>query len=265
MLTTDYPIVGLGVYNNQLVVGTTKNPYIITGTTSSSMSQEKLPMIQPCVSKNSFASDQYGVVYASPNGLVAISTGTADVITSKLFTRDDWQALNPSSMIGALYNDMYFGFYQTTGGTYNAMVMLRNDTPALVNFSAAAVGVHVEPTTGILNIIDHTTNNILALDTSTSSNTVFDWKSKKFLHTRPTIYTVLQVHADYAYIAANSGSYVNVTIYADGVSIYSANSTSDAPIRIAGARAYVWEIEITGNAPVRRVNLASSMQEIGTI
>jgi len=265
MLTTDYPIVGLGVYNNQLVVGTTKNPYVITGTTSASMSQEKLPLVQPCVSKNSFASDQYGVMYASPNGIVGISTGTADVVTSQLFTRDDWQALNPSSMIGALYNDMYFGFYQTTGGSYNAMVLLRQDNPPLINFSAAAVGVHVDPTTGVLNIIDHTSNNILALDSSTSSNTVFDWKSKKFLHTKPTVYTTLQVHADYVYMAANSGSYVTITVYADGTSVYSGNATSDYPIRIAGARAYVWEIEITGNVPVRRVNLASSMVEIGAI
>jgi len=265
MLTTDYPIVGLGTYNNSLFVGTIKEPYLVTGTTPASMSQEKLALMQPCISKLSIASDQYGVLYASPNGLVSISTGAADVITSSIFTRDDWQALNPASMQGVLYNDMYFGFYQTTGGAYNSLVLLRQDTPPLVNFSAAARAFYVEPTTGILNILDNTSNTIVALDTSTSSNTVFDWKSKKFLHAKPTVYTSLQVHADYVYMAANSGSYVTITVYADGTSIYSGNATSDYPIRIAGARAYVWEIEITGNVPVRRVNLASSMVEIGGI
>lgn len=262
MLTTDYPIVGLGVFGNTLVVGTTRNPYIITGTTPTAMAQDKLPLVQPCVSKRSIASDESGVMYASPNGLVGIGGGSGAVITTALYTRDEWQAINPASLIGALYNNMYFGFYNVSG-VYNSVVLLRGDNPPLVNFDASAKGVFVEPTTGTLHILSATDNKIYSLDTNTSSNTSFQWKSKKFLFPKPMNIAIGQVHADYAYMAAHSGSSVTINVYADDSLVYTGNPTSDLPFRFpAGTRAYVWEFEILGNVPVRRVNVATTMGEI---
>jgi hypothetical protein len=97
MLTVDFNIVGLGVYQQTLVVLTTSFPYLISGVSPISMSQQKLPIPQPCVSKKSIASDQYGVLYASPNGLVSLGSGTQDVVTMPLYTRDEWQELNPET------------------------------------------------------------------------------------------------------------------------------------------------------------------------
>ena len=264
MLTTEYPIVGLGVFNNSLFVGTTKNPYIITGSDPSQMSQEKLAIAQPCVSKKSIVSDQFGVMYASPNGLVSIGPGIQDVVTTALFSRDEWQAINPSSMIGALYNNMYFGFYKV-GAAYNAIVIQRNDNPPLVNFNSPANAVFVEPGTGYLFALSNVDNKIYRIDGSDTSST-YDWKSKVFQSPLPTNFGVLQVHADYTYMAANSGSYINVKIYADGVKKYEGNIVSQDPIRLpAGYKAYNWEVEVVGNVPVRTVVIASTMSEIKAV
>lgn len=263
MLTTEYPIVGLGVFGNTLFVGTTKNPYLITGTTPSAMSQEKLPMIQPCVSKKSITSDQFGVLYASPNGLVSIAPGTMDVISNALYTRDEWALLTPSSMIGAVYNNMYFGFYNN--GSYGAIVLKRGDIPPLVSFTADAKAVFVEPTTGVVNILSAADNKVYSLDSS-ASTTTFTWKSKKFLHARPTNYAAMQLHADYDYIASHAGTYVNVKAYADGVKVFDYNITNDTPVRMAaGTKAYNWEIALTGTAPVRSVIMATSIAEIAGV
>ena len=264
MLTTEYPIVGLGVFNNSLLVGTTRNPYLITGSTPTSMAQEKLPMVQPCVSKRSITSDQFGVLYASPNGLVSVAPGSLDVMSNALFTRDEWQAINPSSLVGAIYNNMYLGFYNASG-TRNSFVIMRGDNPPLANFDSAARAAFVDASTGTLYVLNNNDNKIYSLDTNTTTNTVFQWKSKKFLHPKPVSYAALQVHADYAYMAANSGSYITVTIYADGTSIFSGNITSDTPVRIAPSRAYIWEIQVTGNVPVRMVGIATSMAEIAGV
>ena len=261
MLTTEYPIVGLGVFNNSLFVGTTKNPYLISGSSPNMMSQEKLAINQPCASKKSIASDQFGVLYASPNGLVAIGPGVQDVVTQPLLTRDEWQTINPTSMIGALYNNMYFGFYKV-GSTYNAYVIQRNDTPPLVNFSFPANAVFVEPGTGYLFTLSNTDNKVYRIDGATT-NSVYNWKSKVFQSPQPSNFGVLQVHADYAYMAANSGSYINVKIYADGVERYSGNAISPNPVRLPGGyKGYNWEIEVSGNVPVRTVVLATTMTEI---
>ena len=263
MLTTEYPIVGLGVFNNSLFVGTTRNPYMITGSSPSSMAQEKLPMVQPCVSKKSIVSDQYGVLYASPNGLASVAPGTQEVISNALYTRDEWQALNPSTMIGAVYNNMYFGFYQATGGSRSSIIILRGDNPPLATFDSNAKAKYVESTTGIVYYLSATDNKIYSLDSSTTGNTVFQWKSKKFLQPKPLTFASLQLHADYVYMAANAGSYVTVNLYAEGTLVFSSNITSDQPVRLpAMTRSYYWEIELLGNVPVRRVAIATSVAEI---
>ena len=261
-LTTEYPIVGLGVFNNSLFVGTTKHPYLVTGTTPSSMYQEKLPMLQPCVSKKSIASDQFGVLYASPNGLVGIGPGLQDVISTPLYTRDEWQALNPSSMIGRIYNNMYFGFYNV-GGTYNSIVMMRGDIPPLSTLTATAKGAFVDQVTGQVYILSNVDNKVYALDSSTTTNTVYNWKSKRFTLPKPMNFSSLQVHANYAYMAATPGSYINVKVYADGVKVFDSNITGPSPVRMAsGFKGYDWEVEFTGNVPVRRFAMATTTTEL---
>jgi hypothetical protein len=263
MLTTDYPIVGLGVFGNSLFVGTTRNPYMVTGTSPDSMSQEKLSMVQPCISKKSIASDQYGVLYSSPNGLVSISPGTQEVISNALFTRDEWQTINPGTVIGAMYNNMYFAFYNANG-TRNTFVLLRGDIPPLAQFSASAKAVFVEPTTGVLNILSSTDNKIYALDSSTSSNTTYYWKSKKFLQARPMTYAALQLHADWTYLVG--ANVATVSLLADGNTVFTQNITSDEPVRLpAMTRSYVWEIVLTGNVPIRRVAIATSVAELAGV
>ena len=78
-LTVDSGVVGLGVYDTTLVVMTKNQPYLITGNSPLSMSQAKLPLNQPCASKRSISSDEFGVVYASPNGLVALGPGMQNI------------------------------------------------------------------------------------------------------------------------------------------------------------------------------------------
>jgi hypothetical protein len=195
---------------------------------------------------------------------VAVATGTLDVISNALFTRDEWQAIAPSTLIGAIYNNMYLGFYNV-GGTRNSFVLMRGDNPPLANFDATARAAFVDATTGTLYVLNNTDNKIYSLDTNSSTNTVYQWKSKKFLHPKPVSYAALQVHADYDYIAAHSGSYVTLKLYADGTLVFNANVTSNYPVRVAASKAYVWEIEILGNAPVRMVGLSTSMTEIAGV
>lgn len=261
-LTTDYPIVGLGVFGNSLFVGTTKHPYLVTGSNPSSMYQEKMPMLQPCVSKKSIASDQFGVLYASPNGLVGVGPGLQDVISTPLYTRDEWQAINPSTMIGKIYNNMYFGFYNV-GGVYNSIVLIRGDIPPLSTLTATAKGAFVDQVTGKLYVLSNTDNKVYAIDSSTTSNTLYDWKSKRFSLPKPLNFSSLQVHANYDYMQSTSGSYINVKVYADGTKVFDSNITSPTPVRMAsGFKAYDWEVELSGNVPLRRFAMATTTTEL---
>lgn len=223
MLTVDYQIVGLGVYEDTLVVLTTKFPYLVTGVSPTAMTQRKLPIPQPCVSKKSIASDQFGVLYASSNGLVSIGVGTQDVVTVPLYTRDEWQDLNPFTMVGMIYNNMYMGFY-TAGGTRKALVLSRGDIPPLIELDFPARSVFVDRSTTDIYAISEIDNKVYHLDASQVNFTTFEWLSKKFVMPSPTNFGAIKVQADYTFMG-NIQAYIQyvLAIIAQNQAIFDAN------------------------------------------
>jgi hypothetical protein len=314
MMTVNDEIVGLGVYDSSVVVLTKHQPFVITGTSPGGMSQVKLPMMQPCVSKKSITTDQYGVLYASPNGLVSIGAGAQDVVSTALYTREEWQALNPSTFVAKVYNNLWIGFY-TAGGITKAIVIARGDTPPLfvLDYSASALFIdHMNAGIYAVSTID---NLVYKLDADTNNNTYYEWLSKKFVMPNPINFAVCKVMANYDYIsdgtaynayvaaivAANqalfssasgelkstlngntlnstivNGSILNelpgspastrvitIFVYGDGNLIFTTGVTNQEPIRMPVAtKAYVYEIKISGNVPVRGFDMATSIGEL---
>lgn len=225
MLTVDYPIVGLGVYETTLVVLTTRFPYLITGVSPTSLSQTKLPIPQPCVSKRSIASDQYGVLYASPNGLVSLGSGSQDVVTVPLYTRDEWQKLNPETMKAMIYNNMYMGFYTDAEDVTKSLVLSRGDIPPLVELDFPAQCVFVDRSTSDIFAVSHLDNKLYQLDASEINNTVFEWLSKKFVLSAPANFAAIKVGADYAFMESINAYILEViAIIAYNQAFYMANS-----------------------------------------
>jgi hypothetical protein len=205
MVTVDSEIVGLGVYDTSLVVLTKNRPYILTGTNPESMSQVKLPLNQPCISKRSIASDQFGVLYASPNGLVSIGTGQQDVVTTPLYTRDDWQQLNPASMLGAIWNNLYIGFSQI-GSSIGAIVLSRGDIPPLFTLDFPANAVFVDRSNSDLFAVSNNDNAIYQLDSDIVNDTFYEWLSKRFILPNPMSFGALKIKADFNEIG-NTAAY----------------------------------------------------------
>jgi hypothetical protein len=312
MMTVGAPIVGLGVFGQTLVVCTTQNPYLITGSQPGAMTQEKVPLPEPCVAKKSITSDQFGVLYASPNGLVSIAPGTQDVISRQLFTRDEWQAYVPSSMVGVIYQNMYIGFYQV-GSTKSALIIMRGDTPPLVTLDLAAQAIFVAKSTANVYYVSPTDNTIYQLDADPINNTYYEWMSKTFILPEPTNYAIAKVQADWAYIgdttaynalvasivAANQALWaagtplkstvnsvavngmamngsilatippaaetrtVQALVYANHTLVAQAGFTGQEPVRLPSAQKdYIYEVRLTGNAPLRSFTMASSTTEL---
>jgi hypothetical protein len=196
MLTVDSQIVGLGVYGSTLVVCTEAQPYTISGTHPSAMAQEKQPMNQPCVSKSSIAYDQYGVLYASPHGIVALAGGQMDVFTRPLITRDEWQVYSPSLMVAAMYNNMYMASYHT-GNVRGILVISRGDTPAMVDLDFAPTAMHIEHGTGTLYCLNAVDHAVYQMDANPINPMTYEWKSKQFQYNQRQTFTCAKVVGDY--------------------------------------------------------------------
>lgn len=195
-------IMGLGVFGQSIAVMTKGFPYVISGLFPETMSAEKLTLFEPCVSKQSITSDQSGVTYASPNGLVAIGQGRADLITRNVMLRDDFERFNPHSLKSVFYAGKYFGFY--TNG-YDAL-----DKGAFIldsNIAATPLTTTSVFTDAVFVDID-TANLYLVIDNEIKQwegdyyNTIpYEWLSKEFVLTAPVNMGAIEVAADFSNIA----------------------------------------------------------------
>ena len=72
-ITTDFPIVGLGLTSGVVVACTAANSYIAAGTSPGQMSMVKCAPPDPCLSRGSIVSTDDGVFYESTNGLIRLT------------------------------------------------------------------------------------------------------------------------------------------------------------------------------------------------
>ena len=195
-LSVEFEIVGLAAYGSSLVVATKGNPFIISGSTPAAMSQEKLPLYEPCMSKRSISSDEQGAMYASPNGVIKIGPGVTDNITRNLFTRDEWSVYAPSTMVGEVHDGRYYLFYKLGDGG-GGLVLDRNEAASpLTTVDLLPTALHTDPVNARLFLaID---GEIKGWDSDPVNNLSYEWRSKIFVVNKPVNFGAAQLNGDFA-------------------------------------------------------------------
>jgi len=119
-LTTEYPIVGLGVTNQTLVCCTEAYPVTMQGVNPQYMAINKLINHEPCSSRGSILSGPEGVYYASPNGLVLVQPGEASNITKGIISKKSWQELlNVPRLRAARLGMSYYAYGTIAVGVFD--------------------------------------------------------------------------------------------------------------------------------------------------
>lgn len=246
--TTEWDIVGLASFGQSFAVLTKANPYIASGVDPSSMTMTKVPLPQGCVSKRSICAMADGVFYASPDGLVNLSNGGAQLVTKGLLTRDQWQAYNPSSMLIKQYNDKLYVFHSSGLLVFD----FSGESATLTTFDDQADAAFYDPLQDCLFI--YSGGSVLKWD-SASTKKQYIWKSKLFTLPYPLVFSFGQVEAT---------TYpVTCKVYADGVLKHTQTVTSRNPFRLpSGFRGKDWEIELIGSVDVFQVTVAQSGLEV---
>lgn len=109
-------IVALAVSTNTVFAFTDGYPCVISGTAPESMTISMLAGPAACVSKRSVCLYKNAACYASNVGICMISSSadtgtTVNNLTDKIFTKEQWQALNPVSCLMAQYDGALFCFF----------------------------------------------------------------------------------------------------------------------------------------------------------
>lgn len=145
-LMVDFPVVGLGVTNQTLVVCTQGYPVSISGIQPSSMTPSKSAALEPCLSRGSILSVADGVYYSSPNGLIFAGQGVVQNVTKNLITKDKWQELvGTTTLRAAPLGSGYFAFGSMEAGVFDTDAF-DMDAFAKENYVDAYRGVLIDPT-----------------------------------------------------------------------------------------------------------------------
>ena len=257
--TLDEEIVAIGTYGQTVAVTTKSYPYLFQGIDPAAMAQTKLALPQACVSKRSLVETGDGILYASPDGLVSIGNGV-NVVTSPLYSRDQWQALNPSSMQTFLYNGRALVFYTKANNSRGVLMFDLTGQGAVLTTSN--VGADNAVNAGYYDArldklylakLIFGTPSIARFDDG--SNLSFTWRSKVFR-------LPYQQNLGFAQVRADAFP-LTMKIYVDGVLKHTQTVASDREFRLpSGFRGLDWEFQLEGSSTVTEVFLASSAMEL---
>lgn len=192
MQTVNSRVVAIRAFGNSLAVGTEGYPEIGTGIHPDSFTFQLISRRLPCSSKRSMAGDQAGATYASPDGLVYLGYDSTGLATAQLVTRREFARFAPATMIGASYNQKYYGFFDRDGAA-SAIVFQMADVPPLTTLSLPIVGCALEDATGRLLGIRGDTNQLVYIDPMDTLPMSYTWKSKLFEIAFPTNFGAIRV------------------------------------------------------------------------
>ena len=251
----DYPVVGLGRMDTTLAVLTTGTPYLIQGSHPDTMVVVKSDLEQACASKRSIVSTNGAVFYASPDGLVMLSSGGSKLLTESYFTRAQWQAyFKPDSIVGYAQDLKYVGFYNN-GATSGGFVY---------DLTTGQLVLHgIYATAGYSDLV----NDKLFLAVADRSVKVWQagsarsyvWRSKKFTMPRQLSFACAQLEAE---------SYpMTLKFYCEGAATPTFTQTVDSrmPFRLPASAARDWEVQIEGSAEVFSFAAAQAMEELKNV
>jgi hypothetical protein len=112
VITTEFPIVGIGVCAQSVIACTQGTPYVASGVNPSSMALTKINLSEPCLHRGSIVTTDTTVLYISQNGLIQVSqSGAGDNMTEGWISREKWQKLTPHVRVRAIkHTSAYFAF-----------------------------------------------------------------------------------------------------------------------------------------------------------
>ena len=276
--TTDTDIVSIKNIDNTIVVTTKAFVYTASGNDPSAYSMSQPGAPQACVSKlGTVFIDKVGVAFPSPDGYMVCSGSASNLVnaTESIFTKEQWEALTPSSFLAAVYDStLYFWLTGTTPDAGYAMDLRPGRSFGLVRLSHHALAVYVDPLTDsmfeILSVNSEPTDADLPLASTAvtpTARTIFQWDAhatNKIVYRYRGKLNILDWASTFHFAKIQGADFSNVLnrVYANGALLHEKVATVPTPYRIPGTDTFrTYEQEIVGTSRIRTASLAQEVEE----
>ena len=253
--------VGLGVFGQNLLVLTTSRPVLVNGSSPDGLDQQKIEMPQGCIAPRSIVSMGAGVAWASEDGLCWYGAGGPRLLTAGIMLREDWQYINPSSIIACMYEGLYFASYlDTATNTRKGFVIDPANPQGIYFLSLGYDSMYFDELRDHLYVCRGTQIEKWdsAPDVGEGAGFLYYFvRSKQFKQPFPQSYGAAEVVA--------SAYPVTFKLYADNELVHTQTVTSRNPFRLPAKRAMDFLIQLEGTNPVQGVAIATTMKELSEV
>lgn len=176
--------IALATFQKNLLILTTGKPRLVVGSNPADLDDSNgVGLLAACVSVQSVVSFDHGVVWASSNGLAYVgASGEARIITEGIALPEDWQALNPSTIVAAQHRGRYMAFYQVGAAWKGFSIDPLNPDRGFVFYDVGFSAVYFDPLQGHLYGVSGT--DIQKWDAGGSNMTAI-FRTKVFRLPRP--------------------------------------------------------------------------------
>ncbi|OOE71714.1 hypothetical protein [Salinivibrio kushneri] len=247
-LTTEHDIQAIVPVGTSLVAATKGYPFVFSGVTPDAMTDSKLDVEQSCVSAESLVVVSGMAMYASPDGLVVVSSDGAAIATEEIIDRKQWQAMKPETIKAVAVEGWYVAQSEAGGFIYDPL------SKSFTQLSERWDATYVDLAQDVLMIVKG--SNLYKWRNGNESVSMV-WRSKEF---------ALPVGASLSAgrVRANDYASLGIRVFADGVEVLSIKrgQVTHRPFRIPPVRASRWQIEVSGRTGIERITLASTIEEL---
>lgn len=204
-----------------------------------------------CTAPTSVCSTTWGVLYASPEALVALHGNQVSNITSSFADPDQWQDFIPNRC-SAYFNGAYYGFSGTGGMILDIPDPQQSDEkdPTLVTHSVLVDAALSHR--GRLLILPRGDTRVH--EWGTGAPVPYRYRTTTTTLNKPTWFTTLYIRG--------VGTAVRTILYMDGVPVMDRDVPLNQMVRIPRhARAHGLSLELQGTATVNHVTVADSGEQ----
>lgn len=250
-----YKIVGMGQADNNIIAITQHNPYIVTGINPGAMSVTELKMDQGCLAKRSIVSGSFGCCFASPDGMILIAGQGSRNLTEGLFTRDQWLALNPPSMLSAANENLLIVTFTRKDGSQGTLMLAPgNPESGVIWTSQRFTAAYQDGLLDSLMVYDPEQEAVCLWDEGAYLS--LTWRSRLEVLPVPSCFTAVRVEAD-------SYDDLKFRIYVDDRLKHETGITDNEPFRLPGGYlARKAQFELSGTNRVRKLVVAEVPSEL---
>lgn len=202
--------------------------------------------------------------YATKDGIVMLAGNQSKVITTALYTQDQWQSLAPWTMLGVVHDGYYFGFTETGSIRFKVPDTIHEEVQieSLTNLSIKPMAIYRSDQD---NLYFATQDGIYQWNAGET------WKQFKWvgrLNTLPgyTAMTAYKLVQDFANTQVKHTAYKRHRneLVREPVILGDKTVIDSRPHRLkAGYSTLQFEVEISGTGEVLEYHIATSIAELG--